>query len=207
MKYTTTKVNLSASEVLGFPPSKPFNIKRLKRLAYCSIKNKSAFYNYNKGDFGMKITETYILSYSGFASAGVAAYAFFTNGNTNIAFAAAGASLLCFYGAFRNSMAELEAKNRQEDFDSVWSENNRLWDRTNELEDMIHNCVKKRDFEDLSRDNRSDIDAVYRHIDATNEENMRTLQAEVDGIHRRVDAVEDSVVTTCEAVCSSKRSK
>lgn len=207
MKYTTTRVNLSASEVLGFPPSKPFNIKRLKRLAYCSIKNKRAFYNYNKGDFGMKITETYILSYAGFASAGVAAYAFFANGNTNIAFAAAGASLLCFYGAFRASMAELEAKNRQEDFDSVWSENNRLWDRTNELEDMIQNCVKKRDFDDNIRDNGHDFDAVYRHIQATNDDNMRTLQAEMDGIQRRVDAVEDSFASACETACSGKRSK
>lgn len=206
MKYTTKKV-LTASEILGFPPSKPFNIKRLKRLAYSSVKNKRAFYNYNKGDFGMKITETYILSYAGFASAGVAAYAFFANGNTNIAFAAAGASLLCFYGAFRASMAELEAKNRQDDFDSVWSENARLWDRTNDLEDMIHNCVKKRDFDDYCRDSRSDADAVYRYIDASNEENFRNLQEDVDGISRRVDAVEYSVASTCEAACSGKRCK
>lgn len=203
------KSNLSASDLLGFPPSKPFNIKELKRLTYRSMKNHNKVYSfhnsYNEGDFGMSLKNTYILSYFGFAATGVAGYAWFANQNTNIAFAAAGAALLCFYGAFRSAQSELDAKRHEDDIDSIWRENGRLWDRTNELEDSIGQRVSTSEYDKSVEGTRLDFDAVYRHIDSTNEFNVRELQEQINELHRRVDAMEESSI--CEAACSGKRGK
>ena len=203
------KSNLSASEILGFPPSKPFNIKKLKRVTYRQMKNHKkvfSFYNsYNKGNFRMNIKNTYILSYFGFAATGVAGYAYIANQNTNIAFTAAGAALLCFYGAFRSAQSELDEKNQEENMNSVWRETGRISDRLDELEDSISQRVSVSDFDKSVEGIRHDFDAVYRHIDTSNEHNIRELQEEINGIHRRVDAMGESAV--CEAACVGKRGK
>ena len=200
--------NLSASEILGFPPSKPFNIKKLKRVTYRQMKNHKkvfSFYNSYKGDFRMNIKNAYILSYFGFAATGVAGYAYIANQNTNIAITAAGAALLGFYAAFRSAQSELDEKNQEENMNSVWRETGRISDRLDELEDSISQRVSVSDFDKSVEGIRHDFDAVYRHIDTSNEHNIRELQEEINGIYRRVDAMEESAV--CEAACVGKRGK
>ena len=83
------KSNLSASEILGFSPSKPFNIKKLKRVTYRQMKNHKkvfSFYNSYKGDFGMNIKNAYILSYFGFIFLLLITYTYLTYMSSSIYF-------------------------------------------------------------------------------------------------------------------------
>lgn len=150
-----------------------------------------------------------VLNFAGFAAAGVAAYAAF-DGKWKITAIAAGTGLLCLYGAVQILKDHLNEKKKEEDFDTIWRENDHIHERINSLENRVDQCVKTSKFDitvdEIHRNHGSDLDAVYRHIDSTNDENMRTLQGEVDGIHRRIDAVDDSIAS-CETACSGKRGK
>ena len=154
----------------------------------------------------MDLNNSNILSYCGFAAAGVAAYSYFANGNTNFAFAAGGAALLCAYGAFASAKNELAEKNRSDEIEVIWRENGRLWEHLNEVDGRIANRATKAELDEVSRDLRSDLDAVYRYIDDLNEGTNRHIDTEVEELHRQVDAA--AVSSACESACTySKRGK
>lgn len=141
-----------------------------------------------------------VLNFAGFAAAGVAAYAAF-DGKWKITAIAAGAGLLCLYGAVQTLKDHLNEKKKEEDFDTIWRENDHVHERINKLEDRLDKCVSVTTIEtvvgDINRkietqivDTQHDFDAVYRHISDESRE-----------IHSRIDEVSSDCVTAC----SSKR--
>lgn len=123
-----------------------------------------------------------VLNFAGFAAAGVAAYAAF-DGKWKITAIAAGAGLLCLYASVQTLKDRLNQKKKEEDFDTIWRENDHVHERINNLEQDINRKIEN-NLEDIHRD----FDAVYRHIS----EEMRE-------VHCRMDSVES------ETACSSKR--
>lgn len=136
-----------------------------------------------------------VLNFAGFAAAGVAAYSAF-DGEWKITAIAAGAGLLCLYGAVQNLKDRLNDKKKQEDFDTIWRENDLVHERINKLEERLDGCVTQNTFDgcikdvyskisETERDNGLNFDAVYRHI-----------TDEVSDINTRIENC-DSVETAC----------
>jgi len=200
MKKTIVPFN----KILNLAP--PIGIVRAKKKFY---RNKYRFYRKSltlNGGSIMNLNNSNILSYCGFAAAGVAAYSYFANGNTNFAFAAGGAALLCAYGAFAAAKSELADKEHSDEIDGIWRENSRLWEQISEIEERLASRATKAELDDASRDLRSDFDAAYRYIDDCNESTNRHINTEVEELHRKVDAVEIS--SACESACTyGKRGK
>jgi hypothetical protein len=143
-----------------------------------------------------------VLNFAGFAAAGVAVYAAF-DGNLKITAIAAGTGLLCLYGAVQSLKDRLSDKKKEEEFETVWRENDHVHERISKLEERLDSVVNKgvsaitfdgeiqnihskidNTYGDVSRD----FDAVYRHI-----------SDEVREINYRLDAVDSG------SACSSKR--
>ena len=183
-----------------------YNFARLKpiRLARnqytMSLKTLKGVKTMRDSNFGVDT----VLNFAGFAAAGVAAYSAF-DGKWKITAIAAGAGLLCLYGAVQILKDRLNEKKKEEDFDTIWRENDHVHERINKLEDrldtVMNNGVSTNTFDgaiqdlhqkiDNNSDNTSrDFDAVYRHIG----DEMRE-------VNYRIDSVDIGTA------CSGKRSK
>lgn len=143
-----------------------------------------------------------VLNFAGFAAAGVAAYAAF-DGEWKITAIAAGAGLLCLYGAVQTLKDRLNQKKKEEEFETVWRENDAIYDRISKLEDRLDTTADKSvtvstfdgAIQDIHRKIEDNRDEVYRDFDAV----YRHISDEMREVHCRMDSVES------ETACSGKR--
>lgn len=165
--------------------TKIYNLKGVKLIRYNPYIHK--INRFNKGEFIMRnIGTDTILNFAGFAAAGVAAYAAFDS-KWKITAIAAGAGLLCLYGSVQLLKDKLAENKAEEERDQMWRENDNIHERINKVESRIDTCVAARDhsddlrgiydsIEEIKRDNRADVDAIYRYIDVKADEINRTIE-------------------------------
>jgi hypothetical protein len=158
------------------------------------------YYPFKGGQMMNDLKSENVLNFVGFAATGIAAYAAFDD-KFKIAGVAAGAGILCFYGAIKALNERLRKAEAREERSEVWRETDNIHVRISELEDKIANCVSKNTFDDVVKD-------IHHKIDSTRDDNGRDMDAvyryisdETSQIHTRID----NCSSECMTACSGKR--